>query len=540
MAYPFLALERVSFRLPDGRSIFSNLNEQFDHRPTGLVGRNGVGKTVLARLLAGELEPSSGRCLRSGSVRLLGQRAAWDVGAGATVAGLAGIQPVLDAITRIEAGSIEASDFEQVGERWDIAEHLQRALDRHGLGHLDSSTPVSTLSGGEAVRVSIVGALLSTADFLILDEPSNHLDQPSRQALVEQLRAWPRGLLVISHDRQLLAGMARIVELSSLGLRSYGGGYAFYAEQREQEQQLAREQLDRCRLERLRQERSLRDQQERQERRLARGKRQAAHANQAKVLLGQQKARSETSTGKLKEQHALARQRMDEQVLLARQQVRADEIISVHAAPIAQAAQRRVLELQGVVLPFVSGVLRHIDLTVLGRQRVGVLGPNGCGKSTLLQVMAGRLRPEAGICRTVTGAAYLDQQHDELNPQRSALDQLQSVRPGTPPAEARMRLAQLGLEADHVLRPSSELSGGERMKAALACVLYADPPAPLVLLDEPSNHLDLPSLQALELMLSHHAGALVVVSHDRVFLDRVGLTHRLQATPHGWIFETWD
>src|SRR5690606_20876618 len=151
---------------------------------------------------------------------------------------------------------------------------------------------------GESMRVALIGAQLSDADFLILDEPSNHLDRSSRLALSEWLQNWPRGLLVISHDRQLLRGMERIVELSSLGLRSYGGNYAFYAQARTQEQQRAIIALERARLDRRREENAMRKQRERQEKRQARGTRegkQANQANQAKILLDRQKERSDQS-----------------------------------------------------------------------------------------------------------------------------------------------------------------------------------------------------------------------------------------------------
>lgn len=537
MTDPVLTLDSVSLVLPDGRTVFSDLNERFDRRPTGLVGRNGVGKSLLGRVLAGELQPSTGRCTRSGRVRLLAQQAAW--APGTTVAMLAGVQSVVEALARIEAGSVSAADFDLVGECWDWPQRLQQALDQVGLGHLDASTPCSLLSGGEAMRVALAGALLSEADVLILDEPTNHLDRQGRRMLIEQLASWSRGLIVISHDRELLSVMTRIVELSSLGLRSYGGNYRFYAEQRDHEHANALARLERLKLDRHRTEQSLREQQQRQERRLARGKRQAAEANQAKVLLGQQKARSEAATGKLREQHAAARQQLNESVREAWQQVRADLPITVHVRPVAQAVPSRLVALDGVMLPFIDGPLKRVDLTLFGRQRVGLLGPNGCGKSTLLQVLAGQRQPEGGDWRAPAGAVYLDQRLAHLDPLQPVLDQLLAACPRTSPAQVRMWLAQLGLDADRMATPAGALSGGERMKAALACVIYADSPPPLLLLDEPNNHLDLPSLQALELMLRRYPGALIVASHDAPFLDHLELTHRLQATPAGWVCDAW-
>lgn len=180
MTTTYLTLKGVSQVLPDGRALFADLNETFDMQPTGLVGRNGVGKTVLARILAGQLQPSAGDCLRSGLVHYLAQQVTCPEGA--TVGDLAGVQPALDALARIELGSTAPEDFDAVGERWDIRQRLRHELERGGLGHLEATTPARVLSGGETMRIALIGALLSDADFLILDEPSNHLDRPNRQA----------------------------------------------------------------------------------------------------------------------------------------------------------------------------------------------------------------------------------------------------------------------------------------------------------------------------------------------------------------------
>ncbi|SOY58508.1 Putative ABC transporter ATP-binding protein [Cupriavidus taiwanensis] len=537
MTNPYLALEGASYVLPDGRTLFSAISEQFDQRPTGLVGRNGAGKTVLARMLAGQVQPAAGRCTRHGSVFYLAQQISHP--SGATVADLAGVRTILDALERIEAGSSAPEDFEAVGDRWDVRLRLRDELERNGLGHLDATTPASALSGGEAMRVTLAGALLSDADFLILDEPSNHLDRPNRQALAEQLQRWPRGLIVVSHDRQLLGAMARIVELSSLGLRSYGGNYSFYAQCKEQEQQSAIQQLEQRKLEHRREAQSLREQRERQERRQARGNRQGHEANQARILLGRQKERSESSAGKLRQQHAAALLQSADRVREAAQRVEHDLAIVVHAPPVALTSQRRVADLDAVELPFVPAATRHISLALTGQQRVGVVGPNGSGKSTLLKVLARQLQPLAGTCKMPVDGIYLDQRLANLDPRRTVLEQMLAANRVATEGDLRMRLAHLGLDHRKIAAPGGSLSGGESLKAALACVLYADPPPHLLLLDEPSNHLDLPSVQALEAMLRSYQGALMVVSHDEAFMNSLGLTDRLVATEQGWRAESW-
>jgi ATPase subunit of ABC transporter with duplicated ATPase domains len=397
MTNPWLTLDSVSHVLPDGRTLFSDLNHTLEQGPTGLVGRNGVGKSLLARILAGQVQPSSGRCLRSGSVHYLDQHVS--TCADATVASLAGVDHILAAAQRIEAGSSEPADFDSVGDRWDARERLRDSLAHHGLGHLDASTPARALSGGEAVRVALIGAMLSDADFLILDEPSNHLDRAHRLALIDQLQHWTRGLLVISHDRQLLDTMTRTIELTSLGLRSYGGNYTFHAASKAQQRQHALHELERCKRERQRDAQAMRAQCERQARKQARGKRQGKEANQAKILLDRQEERSERSTGTLRTQQAAAKRELDLRVRDAAQRLENDATISLHALPTLQAARRRVAELNAVQLPHVPQRTRRIDLSLYGQQRVGVTGPNGCGKTTLLKVLAGMIAPLAGQAR---------------------------------------------------------------------------------------------------------------------------------------------
>ncbi|WP_153118104.1 ATP-binding cassette domain-containing protein [Rhodocyclus tenuis] len=537
MTNPLLALAGVSFVLPSGRTLFSNLDVQFDQRHAGLVGRNGVGKSVLAAILAGSLRASTGRRVCSGSVHYLPQQIAPTADAG--VADLASVNGALAALARIEAGSAAAEDFAAVGDRWDIRQRFELALARNGLAHLAAATPAARLSGGEARRVALIGAMLADADFLILDEPSNHLDRPNRLALIEQLQRWPRGLLVISHDRQLLDGMQRILELSSRGLFSYGGNHAFYSRCKAQEQQNALQTLEQCRDEYRREEKSMREQRERQEQRQARGNRVAHVANQASILLGGQKERSENSTGKLRQQHDSKRQQLALRVHEAAQRVDREAPIKLHAPPVSPAAQRRVAYLDAVELPFVAGATHGISLILTGQQRLGVVGANGCGKSTLLKLLAGRLEPLAGSRHVTARSVYLDQRLDNLDLQRPLLEQMLATTRGASEAQLRMRLAQLGLDAQKIMLPAGVLSGGERLMATLASALYIDPPAELLLFDEPDNHLDLPSLQALASQLREYHGALVVVSHDQAFLDSLGLTHRLLASGQGWLIESW-
>ena len=530
-----VTLEGVSYQLPDGSSLFSDLNLHLDQRHTGLVGRNGVGKSVLARLIAGDISPTAGRCLRTEKVYYLTQHITH--APGQTVADLAGVRPLINALERIEQGSTAQADFDAVGEQWNIRQLLLDQLAHNNLEHLMPSTPTSRLSGGEAMRVALMGAFMTQADLLILDEPTNHLDREQRLVLQAQLSHWPKALLVISHDRELLEPMTRILELSALGLASYGGGYSFYAQAKAQQKTVAEQQLAHAKLERNRQEQRLREQAEQLERRRSRGSKSASTGNQAKILLGRQKERSQNSNGKWQQHQQAAREALSVRVRQAASQVEGQQPVFVYAPTASQHSAAHIAELVEARLPCGAEPLRTLSLTLSRGQRVALLGPNGCGKSTVLKVLAGQVPILAGLADIRVKTTYLDQHLALLNLESSVLEQLQALNRQFTESELRTRLAQLGLGAEHVNRPCAQLSGGERLKAAMACVFYAEQPAQLLLLDEPVNHLDLASVQALESMLNQYPGTLVVTSHDEHFLDAIGITHRLSASPQGWSIE---
>lgn len=526
-----VTLDGVAWHTPDGRSLFSNLNAQFDARPTGLVGRNGVGKSVLAQLIAGLREPSAGQCRRIGRVHYLAQQIA--VAKGQRVAALAAVDNVVDALRRIENGSTQQADFDTVGEQWSLPDTLQRALADAQLQGVDVDTPVDNLSGGQRMRVALVGALLQPAELLILDEPSNHLDADGRQWLAQQLRQRGQGVLLVSHDRLLLEQVERIVELSAQGVRNHGGNYGSYAQLRTAENAAAQALLQQRRHERRKGEQVLREQRQRLQQRSARGNREAANANQAPILLGLQRQRSEASVGKAAQQLKQRHEGLHEAVRQAQAQLQeAAPVLLV--PPLEKAAPQWVARLQQVRLPHVAEPLQALDLALRRGERLAVCGSNGVGKSTLLKVLAGQLAPVSGEVQVQVAATLLDQQLELLPSGSSALQGLRARNPTMEEGELRSRLSLLGLDATQAQLPSRQLSGGQRLKAALACALYAEPAAQLLLLDEPGNHLDLEALAALEALLRQYTGTLVVVSHDAAFLQAIGITAQLDATPQGW------
>ncbi len=525
MSVTALSLHALSFVLPDGRALFSDLNESFGLEHTALVGRNGAGKTVLARIMAGQLSPSSGTVTRGGSVFYLDQMT--DPARFGMVADLAGVREVLDALRRLEEGRAGERDPDLADGKWDMEDRLTRELALAGLAYLAPDTPASRLSGGECTRVALVGAFLSGADFLILDEPTNHLDADSREALSAYLKTWKKGLLVISHDRVLLADVERIVELSPLGLKSYGGGYSLYVERKALEHAAAIDRLEHVRAERKRTAVEQQATIERQQHRSAQGRRKAAARDMPRAMLHTMRRSAEKTAGKLHVQKdekttalAAAEKEAFEKAAIQDPVVLIPPACSVHAAKV-------VLRLSGVTLPWGSH-REPIGWTMTGPERAALTGPNGSGKTTLLKILKGELEPLSGVCETKVAFAYLDQ-FASLDGERTSLELLREASDGTlAVGEAGTRLAQIGIARERLNLPAKVLSGGERLKVALLCALHRTPAPQLLILDEPTNHLDLDSVESVEKVLNAYTGALIVVSHDAVFLDRIGVTRRIR------------
>ncbi len=529
-----LQFQDVAWVLPDGQPLWVRpLNVVLGTGATGIVGANGVGKSVFLQLLLGRLPPSAGAV--RGGARL--HAVAQEVGAapGSTVADVAGLASVLRALERLEAGQGTPDDLALADGQWDLPARWQRALGELGLSHLQPGDGAARLSGGERMRVALAGAFVSEADVLVLDEPTNHLDRAARHWLMDRVAAHRSGLVVASHDRELLGVVDAIVELSPAGLQRYGGNWALYEAQRAAEQAAAQATLAHARTERERGAKALQREHDAQQRRAARGREAGRTANQASILLGRQKNSAQAHAGREHERQQEARERLNTAVCEAARQVLQQAPVALVLPESAVPAGKQVLALEQVRAPHAPLEFPAMDGVWSGPVRIAITGPNGCGKSTLLRLVAGQVEPVAG--RVVRGvrAAWLDQHNTALlPPHASVLQRLAELGAALPEATLRTRLAQLGLDAGRVRRPAGVLSGGERIKAALACALWAGEPAQMLLLDEPTNHLDLASMEALQVALQGFTGALLVVSHDLHFLSALAPTTVWAWHAQGW------
>jgi len=546
-----IVLSDLSFFFPNGRVLLSGLSASFGPGRTGLIGVNGSGKSTLLRLIAGELRPSSGSVTAgAGDVGYLPQDLTLDTSA--SVASLLGIAAARDAIAAIEAGDTRQETYDAVGDDWDVSDRALAWLSRLGLSHVGLDDRVGRLSGGEAVMTALAALFLRRPGVILLDEPTNNLDLDARRRLYAAVESWPGVMLIVSHDRELLALVDQVAELSGNTLRMYGGNLAAYEAAVETEQAAALRAVGAAEAGVRREKRDLVANQTKQARRDRQGRALAASGSIPRIVAHARKRSAQETAGRSREialeRVAAAQERLAE----AEEAVRDDDTIRVSLPGTEVPAGRTVLTVGGLDAAWLPwrppapapaaagepppGVLG--ELVVRGPERVALTGPNGAGKTTLLRFVAGELDLDGLTLRRTGAVGYLPQRLDVLDDAVSVVANVRSVAPAASANEVRAGLARFLFRGGRADQPAGTLSGGERFRAVLAALLLAQPPPQLLLLDEPTNNLDMASVRQLSQALSCYQGALVVASHDVPFLRSIGITRWLHLSRYASLTET--
>ncbi|MGW1185518.1 ribosomal protection-like ABC-F family protein [Streptomyces drozdowiczii] len=525
-----LICSNLSFSWPDDTPVFSGLSFTVGAGRTGLVAPNGSGKSTLLKLLAGELRPTAGSVTVKGTLAYLPQ--SLPLTGDLSVAEVLGVDAVIRALDAVESGDVDEEHFAVIGDDWDIEERTRAQLDRLGLDAIALDRSIGTLSGGQVVSLGLAAQLLKRPDVLLLDEPTNNLDLEARHRLYDTLETWNGTLLLVSHDRALLDRMDRIAELGQEELRLYGGNFTAYEEAVRAEQEVAEKNVRNAEQELKREKREMQQARERAERRASNAARNLKNAGLPRIFAGNMKRGAQEAAGKSGQTHASrvgeAQARLDE----AGRAVRDEQRITLDLPDTDVPAGRTVLLCEQVRVRLggreqFSG--EGVGLTIRGPERIALTGPNGAGKSTLLRLVNGDLEPDAGSVRRADGRiAYLSQRLDLLDLDRTVAENFAAFAPHRQEAERMNLLARFLFRGDRAHLPVRVLSGGERLRATLACVLCAEPAPQLLLLDEPTNNLDLVSAGQLESALASYRGAFVVVSHDERFLERIGVERWLR------------
>ena len=543
-----VVLDRVTFTWPDGSTALDSVSGAFGAGRTGLVGRNGSGKSTLLRLIAGELTPTSGHITATGEVAYLPQRLTLDTHA--RVAELLGVAGALDAVRAIAAGDVDPARFDEVGDDWDVEARAEAALAEAGLDPSFLDRTVGELSGGEAVLVAIAGIRAHRAPITLLDEPTNNLDREARARLGEMVRSWRGTLVVVSHDVALLELMDDTAELYGRELSVFGGPYSEWRTWLDTEQESAK-QAERDAKQAFRKEKRQRIE---AELKLATRSQMAKKAFEEKrvpkIVANGRKMAAQVSAGRLRtevaEKEGTARDALD----AAGHRIRHDATMKIELPDPGVSRSRRIATI-GDAERF---------WTIQGPERVALIGRNGVGKTTLLRRLvdgAGSADPGADLeadpappdsasvpeMSVLSGVphtdriGYLPQRIDGLDETATVVENVAARAPEIPEKELRNRLARFLIRGAAMDRQVGALSGGERFRVALATLLLADPAPHLVVLDEPTNNLDLDTVDQVVQALRAYRGAVLVVSHDDAFLQRLDLDLTLELDADGALSE---
>lgn len=529
-----VALDRLTFTWPDGTTALDEVSGSFGSGRTGLVGRNGAGKSTLLRLMAGELTPTSGFLTATGEVAYLPQQLTLDVDR--RVADLLGIAAPLDAVRAIGAGDVDQAHFDAVGDDWDIEARAEMSLAEAGLAPEFLDRTVGELSGGEAVLVAIAGIRLRRAPITLLDEPTNNLDRDAHAKLAAMVRSWKGTLIVVSHDLSLLELMDDTAELYAQTLSVFGGPYSEWRAWLEAEQEAARQAEVTAKQEFRKEKRQRIEAEVKLAHRARTAKKAEIEKRVPKIVAHGRKMAAEVSAGRLRTEvgakEDAARTALDE----AGRRLRSDASMKIELPDPQVSRSRRIATIGDGERSWV----------IQGPDCVALIGPNGAGKTTLLErlvadaadgahhsAQAPTERPVLTASALTDRIGYLPQRVDGLDENRSVFENIADAAPQVPEKELRNRLARFLIRGATAERPVAALSGGERFRVALATLLLSDPAPHLVVLDEPTNNLDIDTVDQLVEALRAYRGAVLVVSHDDAFLARLGLDLTLEIQPDG-------
>ena len=479
-SFSHVTFNKVSLTWPNGTPCLRDISGTLSAPLTGLIGDNGSGKSTLLKLVLGEDSPTSGNIEVPDNIGHLPQ----DLGlkTSATIADVFGITEILNAIELVESGEYSEELLAIIGDDWDVEEQVQQYI-----GTLNVRRTIGTLSGGEAVSVALGAVFAQQPDLVLLDEPTNNLDTEAKQKLVSMLRSSTIPVIVVSHDRQLLAHVSEIAELFNGQLRQFSGNYQNYLDALEQEQHTAQQKVRDAKsvLKKEKDERAALATQIAHD--AAKGKKNIANRRKSRLALGNDKARAQNTAAKQTHKHAqgIADAALD--LDSAQRRVRKDSQIYVSLPPTQLAAGTKVLQLQ--LPPNAEG---RTEFIMAGPEYLRIAGANGSGKTTLINhIFAANQEStltadsDSAVDYVIGNVGFI-RQRIEFAPYLTVMETVAKRRPEFTTQELRDQLAQLLFHNDMVNQKMGSLSGGERFRVEFACNALAAPQ--LLILDEPTNN----------------------------------------------------
>ncbi|MFT4203256.1 MAG: ABC-F family ATP-binding cassette domain-containing protein [Chitinophagaceae bacterium] len=526
-----LVLQNIAYAHPNKDVLVSDINLAVNnHEKIALIGNNGTGKSTLLKIIAKELQPSSGQITVDSESyyvpQIFGQ---YDH---VTVAQALRIDGKLNALHAILDGSTSDEHFNILDDDWTMEERCREALKHWQLDNLDWSQKMETLSGGQKTKLFLAGIDIHQPQLVLLDEPSNHLDMAGRQLLYDLIQNTYSTLIVASHDRALLNLFDTVCELGKDGIKNYGGNYGFYTEQKQIENNaLCQDIQNREKALRKAKEKE-RETRERQQKRDNRGKAKQEKTGVARIMMNTLRNTAENTTSKLKAVHSekIGGIADDLQNLRAglpdidKMQLGFDDS-TLHKGKILFTAKDINFRYGDTFL-----WKENLHFQVKSGEHLALKGRNGAGKTTLIKLILGSLEPQTGtVYRAENQSVYIDQGYSLLDNRLSVYVQAEQYNTtALQEHEIKIRLNRFLFTKDDWGKPCSVLSGGERMRLLLCCLHIGNQSPDLIILDEPTNNLDIQNVRILTAALNQYRGTLIVVSHDEMFLEEVGIGRMME------------
>lgn len=527
---PIIA-ENLSYIFPQGKRIIHDVNFSIAQGgKVGLVGDNGSGKSTLLRILTGAVSP------QTGSVHL--PKKTWfvpqHVGQFDTlnVAEALLINHKTDALRAIENGSVDPIHHETLADDWTIHERLKAALGLWGLSSISWDTPFNTLSGGEKTRVFLSGLDLHSPDLILLDEPTNHLDRVARKKLHQCILNTRCTVLIVSHDRELLNVCNQIYELSSAGIQSYGGNYTFYSEQKKVEMRALSQQIEHTKKEVSAARKKYQETMQNKQKMDSRSAKMGKTKNLPKIIKNARNGQAELSTAKLNDIHKDNIQTEKEKLRKLTQQERTSKQIKISLDSSSLHTGKYLFEANRINVAWPSSDLiweNPLSFIITSGDRLRISGNNGSGKTTLIHLLTRQIYPCQGNLEIHANTVFLlDQEYSLINKNRSVLEQAQASNEiKKEDHQLKTLLHRFLFDKEMWNQSCHALSGGEMMRLSLCCLALQSTQPDVIILDEPTNNLDLNNIRVLTKTIAEYRGTLLVVSHDNDFISEVGIENTL-------------
>ncbi|SFH12768.1 ABC-F family ATP-binding cassette domain-containing protein [Pedobacter insulae] len=521
-----LILQGATYTHPNRDLLFDNLNLTIHKQnKVALVGHNGVGKSTLLKILSGNLQLSAGVLKTDATPYFVPQLfAQYNED---TIAKALGIEEKIKALYEILSGNVTDANLSLLDDDWTIEERCATALKHWDLKVLDLNQKIKGLSGGQKMRVFLAGMMIHQPKIVLLDEPSNHLDIAGRTLLYEYIKTTSNTLVVVSHDRTLLNLLDTVCELSKNGITRYGGNYDFYLTQKRIEQESVMLGLKN-------EEKALRKAKdvekaslERQQKLDARGKKKQEQAGLSRISMNTLRNNAEKSTSKLRSVHAKKIVEVSAGLKQLRTEISDIEKMKVGFDHSLFNRGKVLIKVEGLNFTYDNTMLWPEPLTfsIGAGERVALKGANGSGKTTFLKLLLGQLLPQQGtVTNVIVNAIYIDQDYALINNELTIYEQAQlNNAGGLQEHEVKILLNRFLFTKECWGKPCLALSGGEKMRLMLCCLTIAMQKPEMIILDEPTNNLDIQNLEILKSAILAYEGVLLVVSHDEYFLRQINI-----------------